>query len=189
MTLESFVTTYGYLAILTGTFLEGETILILGGFAAYRGYLELPWVILVAFIGTLSGDQLFFYLGRKHSQTILARRPSWKVRVDKAIRLLKRFQIQLILVFRFFYGLRTVVPFVIGASSFPAKRFILLNVVGALIWATVVGVGGYLFGHALKIIIGDIKRYELETLGAIAGTGLMIWFLHLVRAKIKQKSS
>ena len=49
MTLESIVDTYGYLAVLLGTFLEGETILVLGGFAAHRGYLALPWVIVAAF--------------------------------------------------------------------------------------------------------------------------------------------
>ena len=44
MTLESLIDTYGYLAILVGTFFEGETILVLGGLAAYREYLGLPWV-------------------------------------------------------------------------------------------------------------------------------------------------
>ena len=67
MTLESIVDTYGYLAVLLGTFLEDETILVLGGFAAHRGYLALPWVIVAAFLGSLCGDQLFFFLGRKHS--------------------------------------------------------------------------------------------------------------------------
>lgn len=37
MTLESVVDTYGYVAVLVGTFLEGETILVLGGFAAHKG--------------------------------------------------------------------------------------------------------------------------------------------------------
>jgi membrane protein DedA with SNARE-associated domain len=37
MGLESLINTYGYLAILVGTLLEGETILVLGGFAAHRG--------------------------------------------------------------------------------------------------------------------------------------------------------
>ena len=64
MTLQSLIDTYGYLAILVGTFFEGETILVLGGFAAYRGYLHLPWVIIAAFVGSLCGDQLFFFLGR-----------------------------------------------------------------------------------------------------------------------------
>jgi membrane protein DedA with SNARE-associated domain len=93
ITLESLVETYGYLAVLIGTFLEGETILALGGFAAYRGYMSLPWVILAAFIGSLCGDQLFFFLGRKHSQAILVKRPFWKARVEKAQRILERFRI------------------------------------------------------------------------------------------------
>lgn len=33
---------YGYLAVLVCNVLEGETILILGGFAAHQGYLQLP---------------------------------------------------------------------------------------------------------------------------------------------------
>lgn len=47
--MESLIENYGYLAILIGTFLESETILVLGGFIAHQGYLALPWVILAAF--------------------------------------------------------------------------------------------------------------------------------------------
>lgn len=179
MTLESLINTYGYAAILVGTFVEGETILVLGGFAAHRGYLALSWVLVAAFIGSLCGDQLFFFLGRWHSQTFLAKHPSWKVRVDMAQGLLERFQRPLILLFRFLYGLRTVAPFVIGMSRVPIAQFLLLNIVGALVWAIVVGAGGYLFGTALEILIGDIKRYETALFAAIAAIGVLIWTIHL----------
>ena len=181
MTLESVIDTYGYVAVLIGTCLEGETILVLGGFAAHRGYLALPWVIVAAFFGSLCGDQFFFFLGRKHSQAVLARRPAWKARADKANRLLERFRTPFILIFRFLYGLRSVSPFVIGMSSVPGRQFILLNAIGALVWAGVVGTGGYLFGSALEAVIGDIKRYEVETLFAIAIIGLLVWILHFYR--------
>jgi len=65
VSLETLLGTYGYPALLVGTFFEAETFLVLAGFAASLGYLEVPWVILVAFAGTMSGDQLFFYLGRR----------------------------------------------------------------------------------------------------------------------------
>lgn len=186
--METLIETYGYAAVLVGTFLEGETILVLGGFAAHRGYLALPWVILAAFVGSLCGDQLFFYLGRKHSQTILAIRPSWKARVDKAQRLVGRFQTPLILVFRFLYGLRTVLPFVIGMSSAPKGQFVFLNAVGALVWAVVVGTGGYLFGNALQIILGNLKHYEFMVFGAIAAVGALIWMFYLYRRRIHKSS-
>ena len=60
MDLQGVIENYGYAAILIGTFLEGETILVLAGLAAHQGYLVLTWVILAAFLGSLCGDQLFF---------------------------------------------------------------------------------------------------------------------------------
>jgi membrane protein DedA with SNARE-associated domain len=150
--LESLIDTYGYVAVLVGTFVEDETVLVLGGFAAHRGYLVLPWVIMAAFLGTLCGDQLFFFLGRKHSQTVLARRPSWKARADRAQRLLERFRTPLILVFRFMYGL--VIPFAVGMSTIPTREFIFLNIIGALVWTLVVGTGGYLSAMPWRSLLG-----------------------------------
>jgi membrane protein DedA with SNARE-associated domain len=189
VTLESLIDTYGYWAILVGTFFEGETVLVLGGFAAHRGYLALPWVIMAAFLGTLCGDQLFFFLGRKHSQTVLARRPSWKARADRAQRLLERFRTPLILVFRFMYGLRTVIPFAIGMSRVPTGEFVLLNVIGASVWAIIVGSGGYLFGNALETLVGNIKRYEFHILGGIAIAGALTWTIYFLYRYRRQKTS
>jgi membrane protein DedA with SNARE-associated domain len=183
MTIESLIQTYGYVAIFVGTFLEGETVLILSGLAAHQGYLHLPWVILAAFAGTLFGDQLYFYLGRWHSHAMLAKHPGWQARVNKAQRLLERYRTMVIISFRFMYGLRTVTPFVIGMSRVPTATFIILNVMSALAWALVMGVGGYFFGHALEIIIGDIKHYELVVLGAVVIIGVMLWVIHLYRLR------
>jgi len=189
MSLETLIETYGYLAVLVGTFLEGETILVLGGFAAHRGYLVLWGVVAAAFAGSLCGDQLFFFLGRRHSRWILARRPNWNNRVERARRLLDRYQTPTILSFRFLYGLRTVAPFVIGLSSVPAAKFIMLNAVGALVWAVVIGTSGYLFGHAIEIIIGDIKRYEAVVFVLVAAGGSLVWALHWHRRRKNKKTA
>jgi len=187
MDLQSIIENYGYAAILIGTFLEGETILVLAGLAAHQGYLVLTWVILAAFLGSLCGDQLFFYLGRKHSQAVLSRRPAWKQKAEKVQKMMSRFETPMILSFRFFYGLRTVTPFVIGTSTVSVKKFAVLNAVGALVWAAAVGSGGYLFGHALEILIGKIKHYEVQVFAVIALLGLLIWIVHFYHRK-KHKS-
>lgn len=183
MDLQSVIENYGYATILIGTFLEGETILVLAGLAAHQGYLVLTWVILAAFLGSLCGDQLFFYLGRKHSQVVLSRRPGWKQKAEKVHKMMNRFQAPMILSFRFLYGLRTVAPFVIGMSPVSFKKFILLNAAGALVWSVAVGSGGYLFGHALEIFIGKIKHYEVHVFAMIALLGLLIWTVHLYHRK------
>jgi len=183
MDLQSLIEHYGYAAILIGTFLEGETILVLAGLAAHQGYLILTWVILAAFLGSLCGDQLFFYLGRKHSQAVLSKRPGWKEKAEKVHKMMNRFQTPMILSFRFLYGLRTVAPFVIGMSPVSAKKFILLNAVGALVWAVAVASGGYFFGRALEVLIGKVKSYEMYIMGSVAIFGLMIWIFHFYRRR------
>jgi membrane protein DedA with SNARE-associated domain len=183
MDLQSIIENYGYAAILIGTFLEGETILVLAGLAAHKGYLVLTWVILAAFLGSLCGDQLFFYLGRKHSQVVLSRRPTWKQKAEKVNKMMNRFQTPLILGFRFLYGLRTVTPFVIGMSTVSLKKFLVLNVAGALIWAAAIGSCGYLFGHALEVFIGKAKSYEIYIMGSVAIVGVLIWTFHFYRRR------
>ncbi|MBM4332531.1 MAG: DedA family protein [Deltaproteobacteria bacterium] len=183
MTLEHFIETYGYLALLVGTFLEGETTMVLAGLAAYLGYLSLPWAILVAFIGTIMGDQLFFYLGRWHSRAILASHPAWNLRLDKVQRLIDSHRMKLILIFRFLYGLRIITLFALGMSRIPAAYFFLLSALTALTWAAAMGIGGYLFGNVLRIIIVDIKRYEAKAFWAIAIIGGLIWGIYFYRHK------
>lgn len=179
--MEAFLQSYGYLAILIGTFLEGETILILGGLAAHQGYLTLSGVILAAFCGTLFGDQLFFYLGRRHSDFLIKRRPAWRAKLERANRLIDRFQTALILGFRFVYGLRTVTPFAIGISGVPVVRFLLLNILGAGVWALAVGFSGYLFGNALEKILGDLRHYEALLFGIVILLGGLAWARYLFR--------
>ena len=64
--LPGLIDSYGYLAVAIGTFLEGETILALGGLAAHRGYLSFRDVVIVALLCGFAGDQFFFFLGRYH---------------------------------------------------------------------------------------------------------------------------
>ena len=187
MTLEHLIDSYGYLAILIGTFLEGETVLILGGIAAKLGYLKLPWVIVWAFVGTLFGDQLFFFLGRFRGTSFLARHPSWQQRAQKADDILQRHRILIILGFRFLYGLRVVTPFVIGMSRIPVIEFMILNVIGAVIWAILIGTLGYAFGHGLELILGNIKQYEGEILLGIVIAGALLWSIHMFHTRKRSR--
>ncbi len=181
MNLEQLVSQYGYLAILIGTFLEGETILLIGGFLAHARYLELPWVIVAAFVGTLSGDQLFFYIGRWKGPGAVAARPRWKARAERIAAILRRHQNWLILGFRFLYGLRSVSPFVFGASGIHPVRFLVLNIIGAGIWAVAFGVLGYALGQTVHALLADVKRYERLVVAVVIALVGMAWLLLRLR--------
>ena len=183
MQLEQLIATYGYVGVLVGTFFEGETVLVLGGFLAHRGYLHLPGVIAAAFLGTLAGDQLFYYLGRSKGPAVLAARPSWKPKVDQLHGLLRDHRLPVILGFRFLYGLRTVTPFLIGTSGVSPGQFAVLNGVGAAAWSVVVGCLGYSVGLAFELFLTEIKRYEMLILGAIVVVGSAAWLVHFIRER------
>jgi membrane protein DedA with SNARE-associated domain len=176
--LETLIARYGYLAILVGTFLEGETILVLGGFAAHRGLLHLPGVILAAFVGSVLSDQLFFLLGRRHGAALLARRPQWRAGVERVRGMLNRHSTALILSFRFLYGLRNVTPFALGMSDVPTARFVALNALGAAVWAVAVALAGWFVGEAAKQLLGHLERYERGVAAAIVIAGVLLWTWH-----------
>lgn len=171
---EHLVESYGYLAIFFGTLLEGETILIIGGFLAHRDYLTLPGVMLAAFAGSLLGDNLFFFLGRSRGERTLTERPKLRQRLAKAEGFLNRNRTLLILSFRFLYGLRTVLPFAIGTTRISFTRFALLNAAGAAIWSVVITLLGYLFGELAERLLVKLERYELLLVALIALIGLCI---------------
>ena len=168
MDWEHLLSTYGYLAVLVGTFLEGESILVAGGIAAHEGYLQLPWVIAAAFIGSFTGDQLFFFIGRLQGRKLLAKHPKWNARVNRVHKLMERWHTIFILGFRFLYGLRTLSPFVLGTSDVPTRRFFFLNMIGAAVWAIAIGGMGYIFGSVIELFIGRAKHYQLPILIGVA---------------------
>jgi membrane protein DedA with SNARE-associated domain len=187
MSLEQLIQDYGYLAVLIGTFLEGETILVLGGLAAHLGFLELEWVIVAAFAGSFSGDQLYFYIGRHYGPRIIAKRLSWQANAEKVYKHLHRHQNFLILTFRFYYGLRNVTPFAIGASQVSRIRFFILNLIGAIIWAITLAALGYAFGEAGKLFLDDFHRRGLYLLGAVVLIGMIVWLGTLLWQRHKAK--
>jgi membrane protein DedA with SNARE-associated domain len=179
--LEQFLQDFGYFALFLGTFFEGETILVLAGFLAARGYLEIEWVLVTAFFGSYAGDQLWYYLGRHKGRQMLARRPTWQSAGDRALRLINRHPDLWVLSFRFFYGLRTVMPVAIGLSGYPPVRYLVLNGIGAIVWAIALGLAAFYFGAAMESVLGDIKRYELWVLGALAVIGIALWLRRQVK--------
>lgn len=183
MTFEYFLMNFGYAAVLVGTFLEGETILVLGGFFAHRGYMSLPLVILFAFLGSFIGDQIYFFIGRRKGIQYIEKRPWLEPRIRKFKKLLDKYNTVIILVFRFLYGLRTVSPFVIGLSRISAVRFFILNAISAIVWAVVVAAAGYYFGRAIEIIIDDVKHYEIEIIIAV----VLLFILRSVYLYLKNR--
>ena len=177
MTLEAFVTAYGYPALAIGTLVEGGASGMIAGGLAHSGYLQLPWVIAIIFGCAFSADQFFFQLGKRSGRDFLEKRPRWEPRVDRVRRFLVSYHVIAVLGFRFVYGMRTITPIVICASGFDTRRFVLLNLCSTLFWATVVGTSGYFFGHLFETLLSDARHHvvAIAAVVAVLGGGAWLW--------------
>jgi membrane protein DedA with SNARE-associated domain len=143
--------------------------------------MDINLVVVVAFFGSYAGDQLWYFMGRKHGRKLLARKPRWQLLGDRALEHIRRHPDIWVLSFRFVYGLRTVMPVAIGLSGYPPGRYLLLNGIGAAVWAAALGAAAFKFGAVLEGLLGNVKKYELWVLGALLVIGGLLW----VRRRIK----
>jgi membrane protein DedA with SNARE-associated domain len=160
MTIDRAVAEYGYIALFVGSLLEGETILLLAGFAAHQQRLWMPAVILTAFLGGTLGDQVFFWIGRRGGLALLQRWPAVQRQAGRLGPLLRRHDAWFVVGIRFAYGFRIAGPIAMGACDIKPGRFLLFNILGAAIWAVVVSGAGYLFSEALHAVLGELGRFE-----------------------------
>ncbi len=161
MNVQHFIAAHGawtYPITFVWTFFEGETFVLFAAFAAAEGLLNAPLLMVAAWLGSFAGDQCYFWIGRRFGLRVLARQPHWRERVDSALAWLKRFDIWFILSFRFIYGVRNFSSFALGISGIGWRRFMLLNFTAAGIWAAVFVGAGYLCGHELRKMLGEIAR-------------------------------
>ncbi len=82
--------THGYWILALGCLLEGETVLILAGYAAHRGLLDPVVVLAIASLSGFAGDRGFFWLGRRHGAGVIARFPSVARQSERMQRLIER---------------------------------------------------------------------------------------------------
>jgi membrane-associated protein len=156
---ESLIRTLGYLGIfgvifaetglLFGLFLPGDTLLIAGGVLAARGVLNiwllLPLIIFAAVAGNMAG----YGLGQRFGRPMLARasgKQTRRARIRGAEALFQRHGAPTVILARFVPFARTFVPLVAGVGRMRFYRFMLFNIIGAVLWVTTMVLAGYFLG-------------------------------------------
>jgi membrane protein DedA with SNARE-associated domain len=174
--LGSLIEAHGYWLLAAGCLLEGETFLVLAGFAAHRGYLDPFAVVGVASVSGFLADQFYFWLGRRSGPALLARWPLAAAQVGRVHALIGRHPAGAAIGVRFAYGLRIAGPMLIGMSPMPQLRFTLLNALGSLLWASLIGGAGWAFGEAAQRLLADVGDLEgWLLLGLVAA--VVAWWL------------
>jgi len=183
--LHTLIQTYGYPLTFIGALFEGETILALAGLAAHRGHLALPLLWLLAAMGGMLGDTIYFALGRRYGAQMLSRWPRFIPAIERVQGLVHRNPALAVILVRFLYGLRIAGPVVIGSGQLEWPRYLALNAVGALSWSACWLAVGYALGATAERLIGNLAKVERELFLAVLVGALVVGVSLKIRARTR----
>jgi membrane protein DedA with SNARE-associated domain len=180
--LHHFLAEYGYwaLALLIGLEsmgipLPGETVLIMASIHAGDRGGNLVAVIGAATAGAIIGDNIGYLLGRQLGFRFLLlygqRLGFTDARIKLGQYLFMRHGAKVVFFGRFVAVLRCLAAFLAGVNQMRWPRFLVANAAGAVVWASMIGFGAFLFGRAFHEIAGPISlaAFVLATLVVISG--------------------
>lgn len=179
------LSTYGYLVVFLYSLGGGMVALIGAGVLSFMGKMDLTLSISIAFIANFIGDGLLFYMARYHKREMMEYFAKHKRKLAFSHLLLKRRGSWIIVIKKFIYGLKTLIPLAVGLTKYDFWKFSLYNAIGAFIWAIVVGGGSFLFGGAIVEgfkMISDKPYLAPVTLIIVGGS---VWF-YLTQATKKK---
>ena len=174
--MEQFLEQYEYLALLVGTFFEGESAILVASSLTHTGIFQLPETVFFGFAGSFASDWLYYLIGRINGKYFISKRPKMQKHVEPINRFFHKHKFQLLISYRFMYGFRVILPIVIGMSGVRPTQYLMYSLLSGLLWAGTVGTVGYWVGKLLKIEAVTFEKNILFIAIGFAIFGLMIGY-------------
>jgi membrane-associated protein len=130
-------------------FLPGDSLLFVAGVVAAAGHLNLYLLIAVFIAGAILGDTANYWIGNYLGLRVFQRRFPEIIRqeyIDRTYSFFERYGGVAIFIARFVPLVRTFAPFLAGVGTMCYRRFLLYNILGAVVWSVVLVLGGYFIG-------------------------------------------
>jgi membrane-associated protein len=189
---------YGYPVLFFGVMLEnagipvpGETAVFVAAFlaseegnrflASEAHHFHLGWVIAIAILAAVLGDNLGYWLGRRFARPRLqaSRRFLFLTprMLDKFEAYFHRFGTWTIFFARFITGLRVIGAMAAGTAGMPWGRFFWANATGACTWATAISLVGFYSGEYLPTVAKWLGRSGMIALAVIIAAAAIFYSL------------
>jgi membrane protein DedA with SNARE-associated domain len=180
-TLQEVIGRWGYLVIFAAMLLEnaglplpGETVTLLGGYAAGSGQLNILGVMGAAAGGAVLGDNIGYWVGRRLGWGLILKVGRWlgqsPAQLEKLRDQFLRHAGKSVLLGRFVAVLRVVAGPMAGAVGMPYPKFLLCNVIGATLWATTMVSLAWLGGRWIPVerMVKGVVEFGLGALVLVA---------------------
>ena len=155
-----WLASWGYLGVFFCVFIGNlgvpvpeESVMLVAGFLAGRALLDIRLVYAVVIVSAVTGDCCGFVIGRTAGQRVLMRLASnfefMRLRYDRLQVFFQTHGNKAVFMARFITGARFMAGPMAGACGMPFFQFLGWNVLGAIVWCSMVVTVGYLVGDQL----------------------------------------
>lgn len=142
--------------------LPGDSLLFAAGALSVGGVISPMWLIVLLIIAAILGDTVNYWIGHLFGPKLAKKFPRIIKQdyLDRTHAFYEKYGGETIILCRFVPIVRTFAPFVAGIGSMTYGKFLLYNVIGAVIWVVIFIAGGYYFGQ-LKFVKEHFGLVEL----------------------------
>ena len=162
-----WVIQYGYAALIgsmmlgiIGLPIPDETLLMFAGYLVSKNSLQLHYVMLSAFSGSIAGISVSYAVGRRYGLPLLLKLhiPSFsKEKLELARNWYRRFGKWALIIGYFIPGIRHLTAFTAGMSGLRYRSFGLFAYTGALLWSATFVLLGKFVGGRWKTVSDEIQ--------------------------------
>ncbi len=167
-------------SIFLGFVFPGETVVIVAGVLAFEHQEYLPWVIVTASLGAITGDSVGYYIGKRWGRSLINNRLSRFVKAATVARA-EEFMMKRggpgIFIGRFTTALRVLVPGLAGVAGMRYRTFAVYNVAGGVAWSASMALLGYAAGQSysqVEKVTGEVS-YVILGLVVVALVAFVIY--------------
>ncbi len=165
--IDFFIAHFSYKILFVWSIFEGEIGLALAGFMVKEGRFDLPMVLAITISGAIIGDMSVFVFGRLFKPKAESILKNYANRMQKVEKWFLHFGGWIIVFERFIYGTHIPALLMLGVSGFRFWKFVVLDIIGVVLWSVSFTMLGYMFGQTVIDMLSFIQRHVTIVLLAV----------------------
>lgn len=165
--------------LLVGFFLPGDSLLVTAGLVAARGFLDVYYLGMLLHVAAIAGNSCGYLIGRHTGPRIFTREDSLlfnKKHLVRAQQFYVRHGRKTIILAQFMPIIRTFSPVVAGVGRMPYRQFLVISVIGTLLWVWSMLFTGYFLGRYIPGIDKHIEIVVLIVIFISILPGIISWW-------------
>jgi len=159
--VEQLIQDWGYVILFLYSFGGGFLALAVASVLAYAGELNIYITLLVAGSANFIGDQFLFYLARSNKHLAKEIFSKHRRKVAWAYLIIKKRGDAAIFLQKYIYGVKTIVPLVMGLTKYSFAKFTIYNAFATVLWTVLIGWASYSLGSVVIEMADSYKNFGI----------------------------